>query len=44
MEFTDLLGATEERARNRAGLDAVQSLLEARDARGAKRPARRRKR
>jgi AcrR family transcriptional regulator len=44
MEFTDLLGATEERARNRAGLDAVQSLLESLDARVAKRPARRRKR
>ena len=44
MEFTDLLGATEERARNRAGLDAVQSLLESLDARVAKRPARRKKR
>ena len=44
MEFTDLLGATEERARNRAGLDAVQSLLESLDARVAMRPARRRKR
>jgi hypothetical protein len=44
MEFSDLLGVKEEQAQTRAGLDAMQVLLESLDARVAKRPARRRKR
>jgi AcrR family transcriptional regulator len=43
MEFVDLIGGREERAEHRAALDAMQSLLEALDARVPKRPARRRK-
>lgn len=36
MEFTDLLGVKEEKARHRAALDAVQRLLESLDARIAR--------
>lgn len=35
MEFADLLGVNEEHVTHRAALDAVQSLLEALDARAA---------
>jgi AcrR family transcriptional regulator len=44
MEFADLLGGKEERARHGAALDAVQSLLESLDARAAKPAAAARKR
>jgi hypothetical protein len=39
MEFADLLGASEDLARHRAALDAMQELLERLDARAAKRGA-----